>query len=64
MSTEGNQNELTPRDIERELYHRRGDLQRARVRAENSNDSERVKKVDDELARIAGELIEVQKKIN
>ena len=63
MSIEGNQNELTPRDIERELYHRRGDLQRARVRAENSNDSERVKKIDDELVKVEEKLRETRKEI-
>ena len=60
---ETNPNELTPRDIELELFHRRGDLQRARVRAENSNNFERVLKIDEELAKIALELVEIQKKI-
>ena len=62
MSIE-NSHKLTPRNIELELIHRKGDLQRARVRAVDSGNSNRVNAIDRELSELEVRLREIQKEI-
>ena len=65
MPIEGNNdsNQLTPRRIELELIHRKGDLQRARVRAVDSWNDSRIADIDQELDQIENKLNEVRKQI-